>query len=436
MKVKFETPDKFVLKDFPQRVSLRRGDVLGGYHVDRTLGDGTFGVVYKVFLDSTPYALKILKLWETVYQEKKEELANRFLGEFTVGQTQGKHLVRSHTFGTVDGNPFFIMDFYPAGDLRKRISSISKAEAETIGCEMLLGLKELHQNGVIHRDLKPENVILTETGKALLTDFGISAFVNHQIKRMTRPGLFGHVRETFGTYAYIAPEQLVDSKKFKSTTPRTDIWSWGVLMYELLSNGNYPWGFLNSESDLVEFMKNARTGQFASRDELFSFPPIWVKAIQKCLEPDYDKRFESADQILDFLGKRNNINNRQEITNATPILLHVMKGAETGKKYKLSGFRNSEGYAVIAIGRGEKNEITIEDFPTAHISRNHATIECNPSLRGWYIRDGQWDELQRRWKKSTNGTFLNSSRIGTNGQRLTGGDIVTIGDTTLKIESK
>jgi serine/threonine protein kinase len=427
--VKFEVPHKFYLSEVPCRVDLRQGQMLGDYRVEGLLGSGTFGIVYKVTLRGEPYALKLLKLWEVPDMKQKIVIGERFLGEFHAARTQSDYLVHSYDFGLINSNPFFIMDFMDRGDIRDKIGRFSTSEICFIGYDILKGLNDLHKEGIIHRDLKPENILLDKTGKAVLTDFGISAFVNHHlVDRKTKTDLFGNVKDLFGTYAYIAPEQLKDSKKFSTTTPRTDIWSWGIMMFEIFSEGHLPWGNLNSESDLVDYIRNAATNNIVNSFGFQKMPQIWAEVVRNAIESNFEKRTENVAYILNKLDSTNNITINDTITSANHLKLTILQGVEQGRIYTLYNHKK-----IYLVGRSDENDVVVDDYQTVYISRFHATIENVDSLNSWYIRDGQWSSECRRWQQSTNGTYVNSTPVDSRGTTLKNNDIVTIGDTTFKV---
>lgn len=429
MIVKFEQPEKFFLQNIPSRIELKKHQKIGDYTVESIIGNGTFGIVYKVRLNNKFYALKLLKLWEVVYKDAKETVGERFLREFHAAKTPGKHLVKSHIYGEIDGNPFFIMDYIKGGCMRNKIGKLSCEDIQLGGFDMLKGLSELHNAGIIHRDMKPDNVLIDEKGKALLTDFGISAFVNHHIKRHTKPNLFGHVKETFGTYAYIPPEQLISRKRFAATTPRTDIWAWGVMMYELFSGGKYPWGKLETESDLADYIRNANTQNMVNNAAFTKMPNNWSKAILKCLKSKFEERAENVASLLNLINLESKpILSRKEKSAHKTLKLNVLDGEENGKIYELS-----PNQKIHNIGRANDNDIVISDFRLRYISRFHACIECVKSTNSWYIRDGQWNNEDREWIKSKNGTYVNSNKIDKNGVKLKQNDIITIGDTKIGV---
>ena len=149
-----------------ERCSFQKGDRIDNlYTVISSLGEGAFGMVFKV-VDSKgkEYALKVLKLWE-VPSDIRQQLSDRFEMEYQTGKIESPYLVHSLGHGMVKGNPYILMEFCPNGDL-------SKAPANTdwniVGHQILLGLRSLHRCGKVHRDLKPENVQVTDLNNLVL----------------------------------------------------------------------------------------------------------------------------------------------------------------------------------------------------------------------------------------------------------------------------
>lgn len=207
------------------RCEFFKGDLVDGvYTVLRSLGEGTFGSVYKVSSrKGEVYALKLLKLW-TVPPEACNGLKARFTMEFETGQINSNYLVHSYSYGETRGNPYILMEFCPNGDLRNYASNCT-VDYIRAGKQILLGLGDLHSHGKVHRDLKPENVLLRSDYTAVLTDFGISGDQN---KRMTERGWRGKPSQIFGTYPYMPPEQVNPPRGGQATVlPNTDIFSFG-----------------------------------------------------------------------------------------------------------------------------------------------------------------------------------------------------------------
>lgn len=432
--------DSFKLDGIPTRFAPSPGEQIDHYRVDKHLGGGTYGDVYRVTDTNSNqvYALKVLKLYEIPYTEAKESIGERFRREFICGQIKSEHIVHSYKLGIKNGNPYIVMDYCPNGDLRAKVKQrIDFNLLDKYAIDILIGLRDLHGEGIIHRDLKPDNVMLTSKNKAVLADFGITGFVNHSVKRQTRPDMLGRVRDTFGTYAYIAPEQLVDSKKFKTTCPVTDIFSFGAMMYEMITGGHLPFGALDSDASLAEYIKNLHLGQMIPTTNYRSnIPQHWNAILKKSLDSNYSSRFQKVEEILSLLGARQYTEPVSSSFNCNTVALKVMNGFQAGMVFNLSNLIGpNRNVGLIRVGRLDTdtlNQVSIDD-PNSYVSRRHATIERHENPVKWIIRDGQWDSVNRCWTNSLNGTFVNSSQVDSAGITLAVGDIITMGDTTLKV---
>ena len=275
------------------RCDFHAGEVIDGkYTVERPLGEGTFGKVYRVKRnpDGRVFALKLLKLW-AVEALEREKLLKRFDQEYETGLIQSDYLVRSYGKGSVRGNPYILMEYCPGGDLLQGVEA-GKIDLAQAASEILLGLKSLHVNGRVHRDLKPENVLIRANGSVALTDFGIAGDRN---KRLTERGLMGVPKEVFGTYAYMPPEQVNPRRGDATVLPTTDMFSFGVMMYQLLTC-ELPFGSLNNESDLYQYVTRGKNENWSR--ELLSRADCgssWLPLIEGCLRADFHQRIQSAD---------------------------------------------------------------------------------------------------------------------------------------------
>ena len=421
-----------------QRCSLSIGDNIDGrYSVTKVLGEGSFGKVYSVkdFYGNL-YALKLLKLWE-VPPEIRESLIARFDMEFETARIDSDYLVHSISHGFVEGNPYIVMEFCPGGDLLNLYSE-GNVDNTKVAKHVLMGLKALHNKGKVHRDLKPENVLIKSNGDFALTDFGISGDRN---KRMTERNIVGKPKQIFGTYAYMPPEQL-NPRKDATVLPTTDIFSFGVMMFQLLT-GELPFGPLDSERDLVPYLKHGKRGEW-NQNLLNSTKKgrEWNDLISGCLIPDFHNRLQTTDAVLQLVPHEQRISVKDvKIDFQTKIiegvLLRVMQGEEHGRVYKLDDLLRGE-CSILSMGRkdeGVYNDIAITEEDSSYISRKHCTLELDYEIGSWIIRDGQWDRnYTGGWKRSTNGTYVNSKEVNVNGMAFSPGDIISIGDTKLRVE--
>lgn len=454
-----------------ERCEFHQGDIIesrnDSYRVEKELGEGTFGIVYKVTnRQGQVAALKLLKLW-AVMPELCKGLKERFLMEFETGKVKSKHLAHSFDYGEMKNNPFFVMEYCPNGDLRGFVSR-HRVDFVQVGCDILTGLGDLHSCGKVHRDLKPENVLMRGDGTAVLTDFGIAGDQN---KRMTERGIVGKPKQLFGTYPYMPPEQVNPPRGGKATVlPTTDIFSFGVMMYEMIV-GKLPFGPLANDSELSNYLENGKRGIW-DRQALKRYDPSgkWMSVIDACLKPDYKQRVSSTREIICMLGPSQhngygsvNVDDEKDyMAVRNGILLRVMQGTDYGKTYRLNDYVDATR-RLVTLGRKDDsvyNDISINDLDS-FISRCHCTIEWDGFQNSWIIRDGQWrcdcpiamrqklgcirctaycapNEMRKYpkgWKKSMNGTHVNSTEVDDkNGFALAPGDIITVGDIKLRVE--
>lgn len=419
------------------------GDVIAGkYHVKKTLGEGSFGAVYLVEdrYRGSLFAFKILRLWD-VPPETRKELEMRFSKEYKIGRIESEHLVHSLEYADVGGNPYILMEFCPGGDLTQLIGK-RNTRVTRICSEILCGLDALHSKGIVHRDLKPENVLFKQSGVAALTDFGIVGDKNH---RLTQINLLQRPAQVFGTYAYMAPEQAERARGGATVLPTSDIFSFGVLTYQLLT-GELPFGKLESREDLDEYQKRGREYRW-NEHALDNMPhaDAWKRLIGTCLEPNFKKRIKTAHETLRMLPQDDGSVSRRAVSIPAShqykpkavtrgYRLRVLQGEEDERTYDLT-YMERTGRRLFTIGRHLSNDIAVLSEHSDYMSRFHATIEQSKDKKYWIIRDGQWNPTLGQWKNSSNGTYVNSNPVGQNGYYLNLGDIITMGDITLRFEN-
>ena len=420
------------------KCDFKSGDyVNGGYCVEKKLGEGSFGIVYKV-LDhhKQPYALKMLPLWKRT-NEERAELVQRFKMEFETGRIDCPYLVHSFEYDKIKGNPFILMEFCQKGNLYNLVEK-GAPNYERIACQILYGLQALHRSGKVHRDLKPENILVKSDGKVALSDFGTTGAIADIPfwKKLLRKV------DIFGTFAYMAPEQTRPKKAKATVLPTTDIFSFGVVLYEILFH-TLPYGKLDGEQDLELYIDKATSGLW-DRNKLREKPELrqWESVLEGCLVPNYENRYQNVDEVLTHIPK---FHEQVESLEAPVVdfntdlsrglVLKVTQGEEYGTCYNLNDFLKDNTYLVTG-GRANRhytNHISISDFNTSYISRRHFTLEYNPTQRKWYLRDGQWYDGQ--WRNSLNGTYVNSRELkGMEGLELRAGDIISIGEVKLRVE--
>ena len=260
------------------------------YAVERALGSGGFAVVFLVRDLNLKRKLAVKVLSPDLITSKS--VLERFRREAeTVAQLSHPHIVPLHFIGQKDGLLYLAMECIEGGSLADRIEREGRLpveEAARILAEVASALDYAHKRGVIHRDIKPHNVLLeAETGRSLLTDFGIARTAEGS--SLTATGM------VVGTPAYLSPEQVTG----ESSDHRADIYALGVVAYEMLA-GKPPFTGPTSTAVLMKRLAGPPPKLTTLRPEI---PETLVAVIEGMLEPDPAKRFQSAgDVVRSFRG--------------------------------------------------------------------------------------------------------------------------------------
>jgi serine/threonine-protein kinase len=197
-------------------------------------------------------------------------------------QVSHPNVCRVFDIGEAEGSLFLTMEFVDGEDLAsvvRRIGRLSPDKATEIARQICAGLAAAHERGVIHRDLKPANVMLDGAGKIRITDFGLAGIAASIKGEEARAG----------TPAYMAPEQLAG----KQVTPKSDIYSLGLILYEILTGKR-----TFEASTLQELVKLRESGTITNPSTLVrDLDPLIERVILRCLETDPDKRPVFALQV-------------------------------------------------------------------------------------------------------------------------------------------
>ena len=285
-----EDPDFLANLDLETAARLVESDgddpkQVGRFEILERLGTGSSGTVYRARdpdLDRV-VALKLL----AADTEVDASTVTRFEAEARLASAlDHPHIVTIHEIGrSSDGRPFIAMGLLGGGTLRARIAAgaLPLGEALKVAAEVADGLAAAHAKGIIHRDVKPENILLSGNG-ACLVDFGIAG-IGSATKGWHRLGV--------GTAPYMSPEQ-VDSG---SVDHRTDIWSLGVVLYEMLA-GRRPFAGRDTEN----LFQAIRNDEPVALDVLRpGLPGSVVAVVGTCLAKEPDRRTYSAARIRDIL---------------------------------------------------------------------------------------------------------------------------------------
>lgn len=268
-------------------MSIREGDHVGTYEVIRRLAAGGTAEVWEVrhaSLDSR-HALKVLLPHLVV----REDIRQRFLREGKLQSTlDHPNIVRVTDLIAEPGVAGLVMDLLDGealDEVLERVGVVAPDDARRWLVEILDAMGHAHSHGVIHRDLKPANLFLTQSGAIKVLDFGIAKITD---QRQTG------TQATLGTAAFMSPEQVASPA---SVDHRTDIFSLGAVLYELVTGTNA------FEGDTVfDTMQRVVAGNFRPPSAIVEGLPTWVDAVvARAMAVQPDDRFQSTQDFRDAM---------------------------------------------------------------------------------------------------------------------------------------
>jgi serine/threonine protein kinase/Tol biopolymer transport system component len=283
---------------------LLAGKKLGRYVIRSLIGAGGMGEVY--LADDTllrrPVAIKLL----TADFALKDERLHRFEREaYAASSLNHPNIVTIHEIGADDGHHFIATEYVDGESLREhsRRSRMDSREITEVAIQVASALNAAHETGIIHRDIKPENIMLRRDGYVKVLDFGLAKLSDEgwtgdanaeaatQLMVKTEPG------RVMGTIEYMSPEQA----RGREVDPRSDIFSLGIVLYELAA-GVKPFAG-ETKSDTLAAVLTAEIIPLSERQP--NVPAELNRIVSKCLRKDRDQRYHSAKELLvDLKGLR------------------------------------------------------------------------------------------------------------------------------------
>lgn len=257
--------------------------IAGKYKILAELGRGGMGVVYKA-KDTRLKRVVALKFLPAELTQDKES-KKRFVQEAQAAAAlEHPNICTVYEVDESDDQTFIAMSYIESQSLKDKLKDgpLDVEEAKDITLQVADGLKEAHEKGIVHRDIKPANIMLTKKGQAKITDFGLAKL--SWGADLTKPATL------IGTVAYMSPEQA----KGEEVDHRTDIWSIGAMLYEMLTNER---PFKNDkEHALIHEILNEEPELITSlRPDI----PLYIEeVVHKALKKDVGSRFQTMNDLI------------------------------------------------------------------------------------------------------------------------------------------
>jgi TolB-like protein/Tfp pilus assembly protein PilF/predicted Ser/Thr protein kinase len=260
--------------------------IAGKYRIIEEIGRGGMGVVYKAedIRLKRAVALKFLPPELTHISDVKD----RFMREAQAAAAlDHPNICTVYEFDQAEGKAFISMAYIEGQSLKKMIDSgpLELEEALKIATQVAEGLQEAHKKGIVHRDVKSANIMVTAKGQAKVMDFGLARVAGTTL--VTQEGT------TMGTVTYMSPEQA----RGEQVDHRTDIWSFGVVLYEILT-GQLPFRGEHEQAIVYSILKEKPK---PITDIKAGIPVSIEQVVCRALEKDPDKRYQQVDELLDDL---------------------------------------------------------------------------------------------------------------------------------------
>jgi serine/threonine-protein kinase len=266
--------------------ALQPGDMIEGrYKFVQKIGKGAFGTV--VLVEDTVVEERLILKFLNANVSSDEEMLKRFVHELRYSRRiTHKNVIRIYDFLYVGGSYAISMEYFPSHTLGAEIANerpMAPKKAVGYGTDICIGMSVAHQQGIIHRDLKPANILIDDTGLLKIVDFGVAAAAKSGDTQLTKTGY------VIGSPKYMAPEQILGKK----VDERADIYSLGVIMYEMLA-GNPPY----SRGDHMSVMYQHVQGKAQPLNEANPKVPREIAdVVTKTMQVDKLKRYASMEEL-------------------------------------------------------------------------------------------------------------------------------------------
>ena len=260
--------------------------IAGKYKIIEKLGEGGMGVVYKAKDTRLKRTIALKFLPSDLTHDK--EARKRFIQEAQAAAAlEHPSICTVYEVDEAEGQTFIAMSYIKGQSLKDKLSvgPIDIDEAVGIAAQVAEGLREAHEKGIVHRDIKPANIMLTDKGQAKITDFGLA--------KLSWGVDLTKTSTIMGTVAYMSPEQA----RGEEVDHRTDIWSLGAMLYEMLS-GERPFQKSQEQALIYAILNDKPTPLSLLRSDI---PAHIEQVIEKALAKKVSERYQNIQDLIQNL---------------------------------------------------------------------------------------------------------------------------------------
>ena len=261
----------------------------GRYEIQEIVGVGGMSVVYKAHdeIDDRTVAIKVLK--EELLES--EEFRRRFKNESkAIAVMDHPNIVKVYDVGLGDRVQYIVEEYIDGITLKEYIEQqgvLPWKDALYFATQILCALQHAHDKGIVHRDIKPQNIMLLKDGTIKVTDFGIARFARSEQRTMTDKAI--------GSVHYISPEQA----KGEATDAKSDLYSVGVLLYEMLT-GKLPF---DADSAVSVALMQVQQKAVPPSQIVPDIPPAVEHIVMKAMRKNVEARYQNAGEMLADIEK-------------------------------------------------------------------------------------------------------------------------------------
>jgi len=274
-------------------MALTSGTKLGPYEIVSPLGAGGMGEVYRCRDPrlKREVAIKVLPQAFSLDADRLRRFEQEALATAALNHP---NILAVFDIGTIEGSPYVVSELLEGETLRERLrsGSIAVRKALDYALQIAHGLAAAHEKGIIHRDLKPENLFVTKDGRVKILDFGLAKLTQDEPGTHTSLPTATHGTEAgvvMGTAGYMSPEQV----RGIALDPRSDIFSFGAILYEMLSGKRAFHG--DTAADTMSAILKEDPPDLNETNRNVS--PALERVVQHCLEKNPEQRFHSARDV-------------------------------------------------------------------------------------------------------------------------------------------